>query len=251
MTVDNPLVSIYMPTHNRVDLLEKAVNSVISQTYKNWELIIVNDCSSDNTEVYLKAVSKKDSRINFYTNDTSKGACFSRNLALRESIGYYITGLDDDDVFTSDRIKVLLESYKPKYAFVSSDWRVFPSSFISQLKRHIVYKRGVISLDDLLDKNHIGNQVFTERSKMLDVGGFDESLPAWQDYDLWVRLVQRFGAALKVGNITQVILVDNTIKRITNSIKRVDGIKMFMAKHQNLISDKQRIRIEKLISKLS
>lgn len=96
------LISIYIPTHNRIELLKKAINSVLEQTYTNWELIVVNDASTDNTEEYLKKISSSDSRIRYFTNETPKGACYSRNIAIKNSSGKYITGLDDDDVFTKD-----------------------------------------------------------------------------------------------------------------------------------------------------
>jgi Glycosyltransferases involved in cell wall biogenesis len=251
MTLIKPLVSVYMPTYNRLELLKKAVASVISQTFTDWELIIVNDCSSDDTESYLKELVAEDDRISFYTNKASKGACFSRNLAIDKSKGKYITGLDDDDVFTNDRLAILLENYETKYAFVSTDWSIYPNTLLAELKKTIIYKNGVICLEELLDKNHVGNQVFTEKSKLIELGGFDESLPAWQDYDMWVRLVENYGSALKLKSKTQKILVTDNINRITNSTKRVEGIQRFLTKHQSLMNFNQVVRIKKIIAKIS
>ncbi|MFL3653303.1 MAG: glycosyltransferase [Pseudoalteromonas sp.] len=247
----NELVSIYIPTHNRVELLQKSIDSILSQTYTNWEVIVVNDASTDGTSDYLETISSSDSRIRYFNNETPMGACYSRNLAINHATGKFVTGLDDDDMFTKDRLQIFIDSYDDSYAFLSADWRVFPSSLIKNVKRKLIYKCGKIDLVTLLDKNHIGNQVFIEKEKLIAVGGFDESLPAWQDYDLWVRLVKKYGAALKLKNKTQLILVDNSIARITNSIRRVDGIIKFKDKHIGILNDSQINRIEKIIEKIS
>lgn len=248
--MNEPLISIYMPTHNRLEYLKKSVNSIISQTYDNWELIIVNDASNDGTELYLDEISSSDPRISFITNATSRGACYSRNLAIRNSNGKYITGLDDDDLFTMDRLQVFIDNYNDSYSFLSSDWIGFPSSYWKNLKQKLIYRHGEISLKTLLDKNHIGNQIFIEKYKIVDIGGFDESLSAWQDYDLWVRLVKEYGSALKLKNKMQFICFDNELNRITNSSKRIDGIKSFKNKHQDVLNERQYKRIEKIIKKL-
>lgn len=247
----NELVSIYIPTHNRVELLRKAIDSVLSQTYTNWEVIVVNDASTDSTRDYLEAISSSDSRVRYFNNETPMGACYSRNLAINHARGRFVTGLDDDDMFTKDRLQIFIDSYDDSYAFLSADWRVFPFSMIKDMKRKLIYKLGKIDLVTLLDKNHIGNQVFIEKEKLTAVGGFDESLPAWQDYDLWVRLVKKYGPALKLKNETQLILVDNSLKRITNSPNRIKGIEIFFNKYKSVMNSKQKVRIYNIIKKLN
>ncbi|KTF13166.1 glycosyltransferase [Pseudoalteromonas sp. H103] len=247
----NELVSIYIPTHNRVELLQKSIDSILSQTYTNWEVIVVNDASMDGTSDYLETISSSDSRIRYFNNETPMGACYSRNLAINHATGKFVTGLDDDDMFTKDRLQIFIDSYDDSYAFLSADWRVFPSSLIKNVKRKLIYKCGKIDLVTLLDKNHIGNQVFIEKEKLIAVGGFDESLPAWQDYDLWVRLVKKYGPALKLKNETQLILVDNSLKRITNSPNRIKGIEIFFNNYKSIMNSKQKFRIYNIIKKLN
>ncbi|MBL4288155.1 glycosyltransferase [Vibrio fluvialis] len=247
----NPLISVYMPTHNRVEFLKLAVSSVIKQTYDNWELIIVNDASSDGTEAYLKEITKDEPRIRYFSNKESKGACYSRNLAIANSNGMYITGLDDDDLFTQDRLHKLLLAYEESFSFVCSDWMVIPKSNLYDLKKWFVYKReGIIDFKMAFDKNHFGNQVFTEKYKVEEVGGFDESLISWQDYDLWVRLIKKFGPAKKIKEKTQFIFNAPSIDRITTSSKRVYGIEQFLNNHNNDMTKQQINRVEKIILKL-
>lgn len=102
-----PLVTVYMPTHNRGALIRRAIDSVLNQTYKNLELIICSDGSTDETVDILQEYCDKDPRISYVVNETSQGACYSRNRCIERAKGEFITGLDDDDEFTANRIELL------------------------------------------------------------------------------------------------------------------------------------------------
>jgi len=116
----NKTVGIYMPTHNRVDLLKKAIASLLEQTYQNFKLVVVNDGSSDGTQAYLESLT--DPRISFIEHKTSTGACRSRNDAINTLDTELVTGLDDDDIFLPDRLSDLLSVYNQNYAFVCSGY---------------------------------------------------------------------------------------------------------------------------------
>src|SRR5690606_1394413 len=104
--------TVYIPTYNRVELLKRAVESVRQQTYQNLDIIIVDDCSKDSTHEYLKEITKQDSRIRYFIKEKNSGACVSRNIAIENARGDFITGLDDDDYFLNSRIEFFLEGYK-------------------------------------------------------------------------------------------------------------------------------------------
>ena len=97
------LVSIIMPSYNTGKYIKKSIESVLSQTYNNWELIIVDDCSNDDTDNIV--ASFNDERIRFFKNSGNKGAAFSRNIALRLAKGEYIAFLDSDDLWHRDKLK--------------------------------------------------------------------------------------------------------------------------------------------------
>lgn len=97
------LVSIIMPSYNTADYILDSINSVINQTYSNWELIIVDDCSTDNTKELLKSIN--DSRIVLLENDTNSGAAISRNYALRQAKGKWIAFLDSDDIWLPEKLE--------------------------------------------------------------------------------------------------------------------------------------------------
>lgn len=110
------LVSIIMPSYNTALFIEKSIQSVLKQTYKNWELIIVDDCSTDNTDDILATIT--DSRIRYFKNEKNCGAAVSRNKALREAKGQWIAFLDSDDLWKDDKLeKQIAFMEKNGYAF--------------------------------------------------------------------------------------------------------------------------------------
>ena len=104
----NDLVSIIMPSFNTGAYISKSIQSVLAQSYKNWELIIVDDCSNDNTDQVVKSYLK-DNRIKYFKNDTNMGAAFSRNYALREARGKWIAFLDSDDLWNAEKLRKQIE----------------------------------------------------------------------------------------------------------------------------------------------
>lgn len=97
------LVSVIMPSWNTGKFIAESIQSVIDQTYENWELIIVDDCSTDNTD---EVVAKfRDKRIRYFKNEKNSGAALSRNRALREARGEWIAFLDSDDLWNSDKLE--------------------------------------------------------------------------------------------------------------------------------------------------
>lgn len=100
----NELVSIIMPSYNTGRFLKETIESVLAQTYQNWELIIVDDCSTDNTDAVVKLFSS-DLRIRYFKNGTNSGAAVSRNRALCEANGRWIAFLDSDDVWHPEKLE--------------------------------------------------------------------------------------------------------------------------------------------------
>ena len=99
----NELVSIIMPSYNTARFLPETIGSVLAQTYENWELIIVDDCSTDETDAIVASI--KDDRIRYYKNQRNSGAAVSRNRALREARGKWIAFLDSDDLWHPEKLE--------------------------------------------------------------------------------------------------------------------------------------------------
>lgn len=108
------LVSIIMPLFNASKYIAEAIDSVLLQTYKNWELIIVDDCSSDDSFVIAKLYADKDGRIKLFKQDRNSGAAKTRNKALDLARGRYISFLDADDLWVSKRLEIQVEMMQKK-----------------------------------------------------------------------------------------------------------------------------------------
>lgn len=108
--MNGELVSIIMPSYNTGRFISETINSVLNQTYKNWELIIVDDCSNDDTDAVVAMYN--DERIRYLKNEENSGAAISRNRALREAKGKWIAFLDSDDLWTSNKLEKQIEFMK-------------------------------------------------------------------------------------------------------------------------------------------
>lgn len=213
----NPLVTVYIPTYNRLALLKRAIESVRNQNYKNLEIIIVDDCSTDGTQDYLSRIIKEDTRIHYFLKEKNNGACASRNIAIHSAKGEFITGLDDDDYFLDNRISSFIKAWDEsenlkalfsKYVILTSSKEKIDNRLF--IKERVQYK-------DLIKENHIGNQVFTKTEYLLKINGFDENLELWQDLDCWYRLLKPNGIAYRIKNPSYVIDRSHSHERISNS----------------------------------
>lgn len=218
-------VSIYTPTKNRQAALAKAVDSVLNQTYQDIELIVVSDGSTDDTEAYLTQRAKEDNRLKFFIKTESQGAPAARNLAINHASGDFVTGLDDDDEFKPERIQAFVDYWQ-----LLTKLGCKPSCLYSQdiFTHHgevsfSTQKKGMITADDLFESNYIGNQVFAPKSHFIEAGLFNENLPAWQDMEMFMRILQKFGTAHLLDCATQ--LYDDTPKHDRISIKAENKVR--------------------------
>lgn len=123
--MNDNLVSIITPVYNAERFLRQTIDSVLRQEYKCWEMILVDDCSTDNSEKIIKEYMKNDSRIKYIRLEVNSGAAVSRNIAIENSNGRYIAFLDSDDIWTPSKLKVQIEFMKKNnIGFSFSDYKV-------------------------------------------------------------------------------------------------------------------------------
>lgn len=112
------LVSIITPTYNCAKFIARTIDSVLAQTYKNWEMIIVDDCSQDNTKEIVEEYMKNEPRIQYHLLDENSGAAVARTTAMKLANGYYMAFLDSDDIWMSDKLeRQIMWMKKNNYAF--------------------------------------------------------------------------------------------------------------------------------------
>lgn len=205
----DPKVSIYISTYNRLEKLKRAVNSVFSQNYINWELLICDDASDDGTYEFASELMLNDSRIRYFRNDSNKGACETRNLGIRNASGLFITGLDDDDEFTKDRISFFVANWNDCYSFLCCNFtNKFPNGttevYYKQKENHLVF-----SFKDMLYENEASNQIFTLTERLKAINGFDKSVRRLQDWDTWLRLSYEFGEFVRYSKSSYIMNHDH------------------------------------------
>lgn len=231
-----PLVTIYIPTRNRPDFIQRAVNSCLAQTYRPIEIIVVDDDSDAETKVLLQRMMSDIPELKVLFNQTRLGACQSRNKAIHCAAGEFITGLDDDDEFAPNRIEEFVRQWTSADAFLCSGYQ-----FILAKNRTIYSARKAqsISLLQLLEVNMVGNQLFTKTAYLQEIGGFDPSLTACQDYDVWIRLAMAFGGGRRLGNFSYLVHQEHELERISTVERRLLGHQQLIDKHQLVWSQRQ------------
>lgn len=189
-----PKVSIIITTFNRPQFLVNAVDSVLSQDFKDFELIIVNDASSDDkTEDII--LSYKDARINYIKNDINLGSAKSLNVALKAAKGDYIAVLDDDDAWISkDKLSEQIEFLDKNVDHVCVGTNVVVVDYESgkESTRSAIPYHDIELRKRFLKMNPIAHSsVVFKREAALAAGCYDEALSRGKDYDLWLKLAKQ------------------------------------------------------------
>lgn len=238
-----PLVTVYIATHNRPQMLQRALKSVYAQSYPNIEIIVADDGSTPRAADTLSntLTSEQLAKIKLVRNETPQGACHARNLALAAASGEFITGLDDDDAFAPQRVEELLNAFihneknQPLACVASCITEVTAEGQITRQFDH-----GSITLDMMRHYNFLGNQVLTRTDYLRHIDGFDAQMPAMQDYDTWLRLMERFGPAVKLKSASYLWYTDHEQGRITkNTAKRARAFDIFLQKHRHNMNKNQ------------
>lgn len=235
MKDNSPLVSVIITTHNRCSLLPRAIRSVLDQTFQDFELIIVNDGSTDNTEKTIEEYLERSGKIRYLKNEYSLGGNAARNRGILAAKGEFIAGLDDDDEFLNNRLQLLIENYEETYSIITSR-----SILIRNKGRKKTKHTPKVDLKTLLYFNVIGNQVLVKREVILKAGLFDEDLKRYQDYDMWVRIVELFGPAKILTEVTQIIHWNHNLASNNSYLNNLMGGIQFYNKHKSKMSKGQR-----------
>ncbi|MBR6163911.1 glycosyltransferase [bacterium] len=181
----NEKVSVIIPCYNQGKYVEEAINSVLAQTYKNIEIVCVNDSSTDNSSEIIKSVAEKHSNIVCLDNKENRGVIYSRNLAIMSSDGEYILPLDADDTIEPTYIEkaVKILAANPSIGIVYCKLREFGD------KEQFVEITPFDKSNFLYD-NCIFNSALFRKSDFLQVGKYkDYMYEGWEDYDLWLSFV--------------------------------------------------------------
>ncbi|NRB59541.1 MAG: glycosyltransferase family 2 protein [Winogradskyella sp.] len=215
----NPLVSIITPMYNNQVVINKTIKSVINQTYSNWELLLVDDSSSDNTFEIAKQEASKDPRIRVFKNNKNEGAAVARNFGTKRAKGDFIAFLDADDLWLPNKLELQLEALKKAdVCFSSYEWidtKGNPLNIKVNALESLTYKK-------LLKANYIGNLTGIYNAKKLGKI-FTKNLKKRQDWLLWLEAIKRSGKPA-VG-------LQDTLAYYRNSEDSLSSNKVKLIKH--------------------
>jgi glycosyltransferase involved in cell wall biosynthesis len=187
----NPLISIIIPTYNRAHLISETLDSVLAQTYQNWECIIVDDGSSDHTEEVVGTYAKKDSRFNYYQrpNVHLPGGNGARNFGFKMSQGKYIQWFDSDDLMVPEKLSLFINNYSKENEVVFSGHSVFNNN------RYQIIERSIFENNIPLFRCLVTGQIklhtsssFWKKSFLTTCKLFDENLKKGQELEFYSRI---------------------------------------------------------------
>ena len=243
-----PLISVIIPTYNHANFLGKALESVIQQTYNNWEAIVVDNQSTDETNQIINKYS--DPRIQYFKISNNGIIAKSRNLGINNSKGEWIAFLDSDDWWTEDKLEVCLENIDDKVDFVYHQLEIVYDKSNSYLKKKNIgrqLKKPILNnlLTSEIDQgNAIGNSSVMLRKDMLSrIGGISENkkMVASEDFNTWLRIAQitdKFNFIKK--KLGYYLVHSESSQKRDLSIPHREAVIEFM----ELFNDKQKLNLE-------
>ena len=215
------LVSVIMPVYNTKDFVWEAIESILNQTFKEFEFIIVDDWSTDGSYEICEEYAKKDKRIRLYKNDKNSWISYTRNRLLSLAETDYIATQDSDDVSCNDRLKLEYEflSKHNDYWVVAWDNEIIDEEWKKIWLRK--YSDNISSI--ILKKSPVSNPTTMFRKSFFDeVWWYEKNLNYWEDYDVWLRFYLKW---YKIKNLDKVLLKYRVRKWQTKSDKLKQTLK--------------------------
>ena len=244
------LVSVIIPVYNRSAYLPTAVKSVLNQTYKNFELIIVDDCSDD--ETYFSIIPfLGDNRLTYYFLKKNHGVSYARNFGIKKSIGNLIAFLDSDDYWLPQKLEKQIKFlFERKLSICQTEeiW-IRRGKFVNPKKKHKKIDGDIF--EKSLELCIVSPSAVLIKKEVFDkIGYFDENMYACEDYDLWLRVSLHY----KVGLLPEKLIVKrNGHDDQLSKIKGLDRFRIYsllkLLKNENLTKEKKYKVIEVLLKK--
>lgn len=229
------MVSVIIPTYNRANTIKRAIDSVLNQTYSNIELIIVDDCSSDNTFEIINSYTDKN--IRYYKLEKNSGACVARNKGIEMALGEYIAFQDSDDEWFKEKIEKQIKTIQAtntdvtfcalnRIDDVAINGEKIPNINMEEIKN---------ITKELLKENFISTQTILGKKYVFENIKFDAALPRLQDWDLVIRVSKLY----KISYLDEV-LVNLYIQKDSISMninKKVKAYQIIYEKYYNEINE--------------
>lgn len=185
------MISIVLPTYNGEKYIRESIYSIIAQTYKDWELIVIDDCSTDNTNKIVKSYCEIDSRIKLYKNENNLRLPRSLNKGFSLSKGDYLTWTSDDNIYKPNALEDLLNNIvKLKVDFVFS-----AMDYIDESGKVTHSSKKPEDLSMIYATNIVGACFLYTRNVYKKIGDYNPNLFMIEDYDYWIRIYKEYKTA--------------------------------------------------------
>lgn len=185
MNIDNIKVTVITPTYNDEKFIGQTIESILNQTHKNLEIIVVDDCSTDQTATIVKSFN--DPRIHFFQNEKNYGASFSRDFAIKKSTGDYIAFLDGDDVWKPNKISAqLIFMMSNKYDFTATYYDLIDENG-APINR-VICGPNKVTHKQFLKMNYCGCLTVMYRREIIPNLSIPKEIRKRNDYALWLKI---------------------------------------------------------------
>ncbi len=198
----NPLVTVLMPLYNGEKYIEETMKSILFQSYKNFELLIIDDGSTDNSINKIKMFS--DKRINFIKNNNNIGQTKTLNKGIRLAKGKYIARIDQDDVNHKERLDLQVKYLEenPEIALIGTS-----INFIDHKGEHLINRESIKGHTQIINYFCVDNQIphssaIFRRNIAIQLNGYSENYKICQDFEFWIRLAKHF----KIDNLKETLV---------------------------------------------
>lgn len=238
MEMKHPIVSIIIPTYNREKLILKALESVFKQSFQDFEILIIDDASTDNTESVIGELNHP--QIRYFKLDKNGGQCIARNFGTKQAHGTYVAFLDSDDEWLPEKLEKQVDCFDQGTDRLGA---VYGYSYSKDVKKDQTvlidsgYFRGDIHEQFLLGFCPPTPSLFMVRKTALErVGGFDESLVTFVDLDLWMRISEYY--EFDYVEVPIIIKYEQIGDQYVNNFeKRYRGYKLFIDKWESRVEE--------------
>lgn len=237
---NNELISVIISTYNRSHLLGRSIRSVLSQTYSNIQIIVVDDNSKDDTEKTVKDF--EDKRISYIKHEINKGGSAARNTGIHCAEGDYIAFLDDDDEWIYNKLELQMEKLnEEKTSMMSYTGRYYIDDKSKDIIKTVVANKSGRLYDELLVSNCVGttSSALIKKECFQNVGVFDETLPGCQDWDMWIRIAREYPISCVSEPLVRYYVHD--IRMTSNVDAKIKAKKMLFEKIYPDIRDRRNI----------
>lgn len=225
-----PLISVVIPAYKRGHVIERAVRSVLEQTHQNFEILVVDDGSQDNTELVIASLAKEEPRIRYFCHDINRGAQAARNTGAKAAQGEWVVFLDSDDYLTPNSLEVRMSAAQREGV------KVINSKCLVLKEDESMTAYGTPALNGYIYRNllHYYGPLFSglliAKEALEKIGYLDEQIISYQDWDTVIRLAKYYS----FGFVAEPTFIydcrgDDTISK--NMVREAEGYRQVFKKH--------------------